>query len=107
MNQDLMEGIKHSIHTKGIAYTYSNTGMEKDTVLLNPEWVHLHSEPMALIDINNNILSINNQPLVFKNRLTAEGALMTLQLIYPKETANVIIDIYSKDKKVAELKVGE
>lgn len=103
----LQEGVKHSIHTKGIAYTYSNTGKETDRVLLNPDWVALHSEPMCLIDLNDAIVSIKGQPLVFKNRLTAEGALMLLQLMHPKETASFIIDTYSKDKKIAELKVGE
>lgn len=103
----LQEGVKHSIHTRGIAYTYSNTGKEADRVLLNPDWVALHSEPMCLIDLNDAIVSIKGQPLVFKNRITAEGALMLLQLMYPKESVSFIIDTYSKDRKIAEFKVGE
>lgn len=107
MNKDLQEGIKHSIKTKGIAYTYSNSGREEDRVLINPDWVALHSEPMCIIDINNNIVTINGEQLVFKNRIVAEGCLMTLQLMHPKETASFIIDQYSKDKKITEFKVGE
>lgn len=106
MNQELRNGVKFSIETKGIAYTYSSTGEEKDRVLLNPDWVILHSEPMCLIDINDAIVSIKKQPLVFKNRITAEGALMALQLMYPEETMSLIIAEYSKDRKIAELKVG-
>lgn len=107
MNTNLQEGIKHSIKTKGIAYTYSNSGKEGDRVLINPDWVALHSEPMCIIDINNSVVAINGEQLVFKNRIVAEGALMTLQLIYPEKTASFIIDEYSKDKKITELKVGE
>lgn len=107
MNTNLQEGIKHSIKTKGIAYTYTNTGQEKDRLLINPDWVALHSEPMCIIDINNSIVSINGEQLVFKNRIVAEGALMVLQLMHPQETASFIIDQYSKDKKITEFKVGE
>lgn len=107
MNTNLQEGIRHSIKTKGIAYTYSNSGKENDRVLINPDWVALHSEPMCIIDINNAIVAVKGQQLVFKNRIVAEGALMTLQLLYPKETASFIIDEYSKEKQISELKVGE
>ena len=107
MSKELKDGVAFSIETKGIAYTYSSTGKEKDRVLLNPDWVILHSEPMCIIDINDAIVSIKGQPLVFKNRITAEGALMTLQVMHPEETASLIIDKYSKDRAVAELKVGE
>lgn len=103
----LQEGVKHSIHTKGIAYTYSNTGKEADRVLLNPDWVALHSEPMCIIDLNDAIVSIKEQPLVFKNRLTAEGALMLLQLMYPDKSISFIIDTYNKERKISEFKVGE
>lgn len=104
---ELKEGIIHSLKTKGIAYTYTNTGREDDRVLINPDWVALHSNPMCIIDINDNVVAINKQPLVFKNRLVAEGALMTLQLIYPQEASAFIIDEYSNDRKVNEFKVGK
>lgn len=111
---ELKEGIDYSLETQGIAYTYRNEeqrvgkdGKKEmvlgDEILLNPMNVKVHSHPMAIYE-ENTLLAVGEQPLVFSNMIKAEGALATLELVYPAYANKLTIKVYDEKAIVKDIK---
>lgn len=100
MNQ-LLEDVQKCKDAKGIAFTYANDG--KEEVLLNPDWVSMHVNPMAITDAEGNTVYLNDTPLVFKNNYAIEGAYALLELLYPDTAKNFKMSVYTKEKGKHEL----
>lgn len=111
---ELKEGINYSLETQGIAYTYRNEeeridkdGKKEtflgDEILLNPMNVKVHSHPMAIYE-ENTLLAVGEQPLVFSNMIKAEGALATLELIYPAYANKMTIKVYDEKAVIKDIK---
>lgn len=92
---ELLEQVEKCKNAKGIAYTYANEG--KEEVLLNPDWVSMHTKPMAITDEAGNTVYLNNVPLVFKNNYAIEGAYALLEVFYPETAKKFKMSVYNKE----------
>ena len=93
---DLLAQVEKCKNAKGIAYTYANEG--KEEVLLNPDWVSMHTKPMAITDEEGNTVYLNDVPLVFKNNYAIEGAYALLEVFYPETAKKFKMSVYTKEK---------